>query len=546
VDFFHEIFNTGSERSQDDYPAESVTARGQKIMREELPSNSPFCERYGVACPRVTETGWRALPDLVEEAAARAPRATAIIGERETTYGELARGVRAVAGGLAAAGVAPGDVVGLASGRSERAPALALGIMRAGAVYLPLDPLYPAPLLAHMAESASVRTVIVDGSTGGLPAAEHTTVDAAELLASPSLSDRLPGAAPCAAAYVMFTSGSTGLPKGVLLGHAGLAEYARALPAHLSLGGEDRCLGVAPLGFSSSIRELLLPLARGASVVVPAEEEVRTPWGVADLVREHRVTHLDLPPSYWRAVLDAMPAGELGEALASVRGVLFASEPLDVALTHRSRPLLPRARLWNTYGCTETTGIIAAHEVTGTEPADSLVPIGTPLGHVSFRIRPGDGGLVVSGDAVTLGYLTGGPPPGGGCARRRWETGDRVTTVDGTMVWTGRTDRVLKVRGMRVVPETVEHHLRAYPGIARAAVVGAGERGVACVVARTPASAPLDSRALTAWLRERLPGHMVPTVITDVPAWPVLPNGKTDHRLLIARHRPDPGQSPHH
>ncbi|MFI6458353.1 AMP-binding protein [Streptosporangium amethystogenes] len=492
----------------------------------------------------MTRGGWRALPDLVEEAAARAPETTAVIGEHETTYGELARGVRAVAGRLAAAGVVPGDVVGLASGRSERAPALALGIMRAGAVYLPLDPLYPAPLLAHMTGAAPVRTVIVDRAAGGLPAGGHTGLDAFELLASPSTGDRLPEPAPCAAAYVMFTSGSTGLPKGVLLGHAGLAEYARALPAHLSLSGEDRCLGVAPLGFSSSIRELLLPLARGAVVVVPGEEEVRTPWGVPDLVREHRVTHLDLTPSYWRAVLDAMPAGELGDALASVRGVLFASEPLDVALAHRSVRLLPRARLWNTYGCTETTGIIAAHEVTGTESAGSLVPIGTPLGHVSFRTRPGDGELVVSGDAVALGYLPGGLPPDGGCAPRQWETGDRVTTVDGTMVWTGRTDRMLKVRGMRVAPETVEHHLRAYPGITQAAVVDAGERGVACVVARTPASAPLDARALTAWLRERLPGHMVPAVITDIPAWPVLPNGKTDHRLLIARHRPDPGWSP--
>ncbi|GII86945.1 hypothetical protein Ssi03_49350 [Sphaerisporangium siamense] len=499
---------------------------------------------------------------MVEEAAARTPAAIAVVGERATTYaeqtttygrctttyGELVRGMRAVAARLASHGVKPGDVVALAAARSDRSPALALGIMRAGAVYLPLDPLYPAPLLARMRATAPLRAVITDPAPGVPPPEVAADLDAHDLLA-PADVEPPPLPLPCGPAYVMFTSGSTGTPKGVVLGHAGLAEYARALPDGLGLGGADRCLGVSPLGFSSSIRELLLPLARGATVVVPGEEEARLPWGVTDLVRATGVTHLDLTPSYWRAVTDAMPTGELRTALATVRGVLFASEPLDTDLAHRTRALLPAARVWNMYGCTETTGIVAAYEVDGTEPADTLVPIGAPLRHAAVYLRPrpedppGTGQIVVTGRAVALGHLDGsgladGSGSGRGCAARRWATGDLAVTVEGATVWTGRVDRMRKVRGMRVAPETVEHHLLACPGVRHAAVVGVTERGVTCVVAGTPGSTPPEAAALMARMRERLPAHMAPVAVTVVADWPLLPNGKSDLRLLTSRHGP--------
>ncbi|GII64800.1 hypothetical protein Skr01_48850 [Sphaerisporangium krabiense] len=532
----------------------------------------PSPEPCGAGCRAHGRGGPLTLPTLVEEAAARAPTAIAVIGERTTnggratTYGELTRAMRAVAARLASHGVKPGDVVALAAARSARAPALALGIMRAGAVYLPLDPLYPAPLLARMLSAAPVRAVITDPTTGPPPPKAHADLDARELLA-PTGAEPPPPPVPCGPAYVMFTSGSTGTPKGVLLGHAGLAEYARALPDGLGLGGTDRCLGVSPLGFSSSIRELLLPLARGATVVVPSEEEVRLPWGVPELVRATGVTHLDLTPSYWRAVTDAMPAGELRTALATVRGVLFASEPLDAGLAHRTRALLPGARVWNMYGCTETTGIVAAHEVDGTEPADALVPIGTPLRHAEVDLcpragdPPGTGQVVVTGRCVALGHLdgsdlsdgsslsggtdlssgtglSGGSGHGRACAVRRWETGDLAVTVRDATVWTGRVDRMRKVRGMRVAPETVEHHLLACPGVRHAAVVGVTERGVTCVVAGTPGGTPPDVAALMAFMRERLPAHMAPVAVTVVADWPLLPNGKSDLRLLTSRHGP--------
>ncbi|MFD8559667.1 AMP-binding protein [Streptosporangium canum] len=489
----------------------------------------------------------------MSKAAIRNPEAPALIGERVVTYGELMRSVLTAAKRLAIVGVAPGDVIGVASGRSDRAPIIALAIMRAGAVYLPLDPLYPDPLLAHMIESASATTVIVDtGSGGRIPAEAQTVLDADALLARAPTRRQLPELTPCGAAYAMFTSGSTGMPKGVLLGQAGLAQYAQALPARVGLREDDRCLGMAPLGFSSSIRQLLLPLTRGASVIVPGEEQIRLPWGLTDLIREHQVTHLDLTPSYWRAVLDGMPDDEVGEALVSLRRLLFASEPLDAELAHRTRNLAPHARVWNMYGCTETTGIVAAYEVTGAEAPDAAIPIGTALEHVSIDVQqrphasdapmaPG-GEMVVTGSAVAMGYLEGAgapawrPDDGGGCAIRGCVTGDQVVAVGRDLVWNGRTDRVLKVRGMRVSPETVEHRLVTYPGIRRAAVVTATERGVVCVVEHAARTPPPDHCQVIAWLRFLLPSHMVPATITAISAWPVLPNGKTDYQKLIARY----------
>jgi non-ribosomal peptide synthetase component F len=495
-------------------------------------------EQGGDAAPPVPES----LPDLARRAAQQRPDAMAVVGAATLSYDEVTRTADAVAGRLLEAGVKPGYVVGVASGRSYRAPSLVLGIMRSGAVYLPLDPLYPDTLLATMAEAADV--VIADQAAAGrVPPGQPRCLDAAILLSSRPGGVPLPPIDQRGAAYGMFTSGSTGAPKGVLLGHAGLGEYARALPGRVGLGAGDRCLGVAPLGFSSSIRQLLVPLAVGATVVVPTAGQVRTPWEFADLIQAERVSHLDVTPSFWQALLDALPEDEARLMLAGVRRVLFASEPLDGKLAHRTLRLAPHARLWNMYGCTETTGIVTAYEVTGREPeGGAAVPIGAALDHVTVSLVPIDGGgvhpaeagqLVVTGRAVALGPLGPGLSR---CAVRRLETGDIAEETASGLVWRGRGDRMVKVRGMRVTAESVEQQLLSDDRVRRAAVVAATERGLVCAVEPAPGASGPDPRRLIAWLRDRLPGHMVPAEITVTTDWPLLPNGKTAHWQLAARH----------
>ncbi|MEV6986939.1 AMP-binding protein [Sphaerisporangium sp. NPDC051017] len=504
--------------------------------------------RYVELLPDQAPSDLETLPDLVRWAAGAYSEQPAVIGAAALSYGELQAMVDVVATQLLTVGMAPGGVVGVASGRSYLAPALILGIMRSGAVYLPLDPLYPDVLLEAMVQAADVGTVIVDRAAAGrVPTMRACVIEAASLLSRGRCGTSLPAVDLCGGAYGMFTSGSTGAPKGVLLGHAGLGEYARALPGRVGLGAGDRCLGVAPLGFSSSVRQLLLPLAVGATVVVPTDGQVRTPWELADLIQAERVSHLDVTPSFWRAFLDALPESDACRMLAGVRRVLFASESLDVPLANRTRRLAPHARLWNMYGCTETTGIVTAYEVTGSEPEDAAVPIGTALDHVMVSVAladdgpscAGSGQIVVTGRAVALGPLSRGTTAGSACAVRRLETGDRAEEIAAGLVWHGRGDRVLKVRGIRVTAESVEQQLLAHDQVRRAAVVAATERGLICTVEPAPETREPDPGRLISWLRQRLPGHMVPAEITVTTDWPLLPNGKTDYRQLAARHQTD-------
>ncbi|MFZ3492114.1 AMP-binding protein [Streptomyces sp. 5.8] len=507
-------------------------------MRPEL----SHLEQRGDEAPSASE----GLPDLVRRLARQRPDAQAVTGPTPLTYSTVMDMADAVAARLLEAGVAPGDVVGVCSSRSHQVPSLVLGIMRSRAVYLPLDPLYPDALLAVMARAADVRAVIVDQDAAGRVPPGHRCLSAVELL-SP-LSGCLPLAPidPCSGAYGMFTSGSTGDPKGVLLGHGGLADYAGALPRRVGLGAGDRCLGVAPLGFSSAMRQLLVPLAVGATVVVPTDGQVRTPWEFADLVHEELVSHLDVTPSFWRALLDALPEDDARRMLAGVRRVLFASEPLDGHLAHHTRRLAPHVRLWNMYGCTETTGIVTAYEVTGSEPEDAAVPIGTALDHVTVSLAPAfsdtehpEGQIVVTGRAVALGRLGSGAGSGLGAAVRRLETGDHAEQSTAGLVWRGRADRMVKVRGMRVAAESVEQQLIAHDHVQRAAVVAASDRGLVCTVEPAHGPSGPDPRQVIAWLRNRVPAHMVPAEITVTTHWPLLPNGKTDHQQLAGRYFED-------
>jgi amino acid adenylation domain-containing protein len=495
------------------------------------------------------QAGARSLLDLVLARAERDPWAPAVLRgpDGPLTYEGLLESSRRVAWALAGAGVRPGDRVAAAASRSGRAVPVILGVLLAGAVYVPLDPLYPDPMLARIAAAVRPGAIIVDSGAGGRPPAGLGPVlDAAAALRWAGARPALPDVSSDTEAYVMFTSGSTGAPKGVVLGHAGLRDYASAVAARVGLGPGDRCLGGAPLGFSSSIRQLLVPLTAGAAVVAVDDTEIRTPWRFAEILEEEVVTHLDLVPSFWAALIDALPPAQLSAGLAGLRRHLFASERLDRALVGRTAAVAPAtARIWNLFGCTETTGIVAAHDATGEAGDGGVTPIGRPLDHVRVEVRPagdagreagGPGRLVVHGTAVALGYLADGgdleplpSAPGGG---RTLDTGDLVEVDgDGRLVWLGRANRQSKIRGFRVAHEAVEWHLERCPDVMRAAVVGVeADRLVAAVKPRRP---PLDSPALLRWLRERVPEHMVPGRIRSVETWPLLPNGKTDHGRLL-------------
>ena len=488
------------------------------------------------------QTGTTTLLALVRAQAARTPDRPAVLGATSLTYRRLLRQADGIGGWLRGRGVRQGDAVGVARGRGGDLPGLILGIHACGAVYVPIDPLSPEPLRERIVATVQPRLVIDESEVlpDGTSEASPEGLDGA----GGDLAVLRQGDDPTA--YVIFTSGSTGDPKGVRLSHEGLYDYARALPARVGTTAEDRCLGLAPPGFSSSIRQLLVPLAVGAAVVVCDEDDVRTPWAFLDLLARHAVTQLDVVPSFWRALTDTQDDAELARTLVTVRRTLFASERLDAALVRRTIEVAPHSRVWNMYGCSETTGIIAACDVTALTDTPGPLPIGTGLDHVRLGVRRLDAGeeLVVTGRAVAIGYLgrrNGGIEPVGAGARRL-TTGDLVSRdEDGRFVWRGRADRQSKVRGFRVNHEAVEAELGRCPAIRRAAVVAADTDGLE-VAYTERAGEGIEPSRLIRWAREELPPPMVPAAAHRVSSWPELPNGKTDlmrlRRLVPVRSSP--------
>jgi natural product biosynthesis luciferase-like monooxygenase protein/amino acid adenylation domain-containing protein len=484
------------------------------------------------------------------EARARiAAHATAVmVGDEVLTYGELTARAALVAGALKAAGVTPGAVVGMHLERGTDVAVAVAGILRAGAAWLPLDPAYPrartldilrdakaSVLLTHRAHAeslaeAGVHELLLEDCASAAPA-EPVAVE------------------PSSPAYLIYTSGSTGRPKGVTITHGNLVHYAAAIADAVGLEAEDRVLHTASMAFSSSVRQLIAPLLRGATVVMARRAEVADPRELLRLARAQRVTVIDLVPSYWARVLEAVEA-EPALMPSTVRRSLSASEPLPASVAARwMQRLGAGARMWNMYGQTETAGIVATYDITanGTGGGE-VVPLGQPIARTTLTVRdqfghplPAGfaGEIWVGGDGVGAGYRN--LPELTKERFRRDATGVRYTTGDlgvlddaGMLRFVGRRDTQVKIRGHRVEVEEIEAVLVRHADVSAAAVEaradGAGEaRLVAFVVS---AGAPPAPRELRDYLAQQVPEYMVPSAFAALDALPRTPNGKIDRGAL--------------
>ncbi|MDR7276982.1 non-ribosomal peptide synthetase [Catenuloplanes atrovinosus] len=484
------------------------------------------------------------LPVLFRRQVERSRDAVAVrTAARDLTFGELLAEAETLARRLAASGVRRETRVAVLVERSAELVVTLLGVSLAGGVFVPVDPDYPGERIALMLAdaapdvlvcSAATRAAVPDGFTGTvLVPGEPSAADPGTALPRVLAAD---------GAYVIYTSGSTGVPKGVLVTHAGLGNLARAQIARFAVTPASRVLQFASLGFDAAVSEVCMALLSGGSIVLAGPESMPPRVTLGEAVRRWDVTHVTVPPSVL-AVEDDLPA--------SLETLIVAGEACPPALVDR---WAPGHRMVNAYGPTETT--VCATMSAPLTPGRDAVPIGRPITNTRAYLLDAflqpvpvgvAGELYVAGAGLARGYL--GRPgltaerfvadpfmPGG----RMYRTGDRARwTRDGELVFAGRADAQVKVRGYRIEPGEIEAVLAGRPGVAQVAVVaredGPGEKQLVAYV--VPAAGPADDTLITA-LREaavaRLPQHMVPAAFVPLETMPLTPNGKVDHRALRA------------
>ncbi|MCP4661437.1 MAG: amino acid adenylation domain-containing protein, partial [bacterium] len=519
-----------------------------------------------------------AIHELFEAQAARRPEAVAVVlGEEQVSYGELNRRANHLAHHLRACGVGPEVCVGLFVERSLEMVVGILGIIKAGGAYVPLEPSYPAERLAFMLEDVAAPVVLVQESlrerlsfASAGPALRLVRLDGEEVFRGSYPSENLtPGATAETLAYVMYTSGSTGVPKGVSVVHRGVVRLVRGAD-YAAFGSREVFLQLAPISFDASTLEIWAPLLNGGRLVVfPAG----TP-SLQDLDRElarRRVTTLWLTAGLFHQMVDEylplrgnlpfVPLRGNAAGLASVRQLLAGGDVLSAPHLRRVLAELPDTTVINGYGPTENTTFTCCAPMHRVTEVDDSVSIGRPISgtrvHVLDReLRPVPAGifgeLLIADDGLARGYfdrsaLTAehfipnplGPHPGA----RLYRTGDLVRTLfDGRIEFLGRRDFQVKVRGFRIELGEVEAVLGAHPQVQESAVVvrddtvgkrPVGKRLTAFVVARVePAPAVAELRR---HLRETLPDYMVPAVFVPLDSLPLTPNGKVDRAALTGR-----------
>ena len=482
----------------------------------------------------------------IAETARRHPNAVAIVdGPRSLTYNELRSRVENLAARLSGLGLGPGDQVGLFTERSVDAIIMMLAILETGAAWLPLDPSLPKGRLNALLEDAKPKFVLAPGALAGRAPGRAISLEVDAPLAPPS------GSRGDAPAYVMWTSGSTGKPKGVVIPNRALANHAVATAARYELAPGDRVLHFASLAFDVAIEEIVPTLRAGATIVVRSPGDVPTITEFDALLREQRVTVVNLPASYWHEWIAEIDRGRV-EIPPHLRLAVVGSERLlPASISAWSQHVGSRVRLLNAYGTTETTITSTVYEAGTSASRDAAnVSIGKPLPGVRVYIVdsrmqllpvgvPGE--ALIGGESIALGYLNQPAEtadrfiadpfqesPGARCYR----TGDRMRwRQDGNLEFLGRLDEQIKIRGFRIEPAEVEAALRRHPAVTDAAVVAHRVEGRMLLAAFiTPRE--VDVEHLKTLLAERLPNYLMPSVFVPLHALPRTASGKIDRQAL--------------
>ena len=519
----------------------------------------------------------QSLADIIRRASEVLPDHIAVrSGQQERTYAEVDVAAGRLAATLTAHGVQRGDRVGLYLHKSVESYIAIHGVLRAGAVYVPIDPLAPAFMVDAIADDCDIDVLITaddkrrsfdgfshrfrtfigtdhapDGATS-VPWAAVAESDVDSVPAPPRIDDP---------AYIIYTSGTTGAPKGILHTHRSSLAWIERTIGDFGLRVDDRMANVAPLHFDISLFDVLAAPAAGATTLLIPEPYLKMPASLSQLLQDERATNWYSAPT---AALQLLRRGALeARDLSCLKRVILGGEtlppiPLAELMTHT-----PNARYCNYYGPAETNGV-TAHWFADAPDPDSIVPIGHMIDDVRIALVDEDGTPVpngtpgealLSGVTTMQGYwnrpeLTEAAfalrPSGADPTSRWYRTGDLLVFDGTTLRFVGRRDHQVKVRGHRVELEGVEQALHDQPGV-ELAVVGliGDDEGTSTLAAVITATDVIDIAALRTSLATMLPPYAVPTSIDVVDAMPTTASGKVDRRMVraaLANALPDPVQ----
>ncbi|THA86176.1 amino acid adenylation domain-containing protein [Streptomyces sp. A0592] len=491
------------------------------------------------------------------------PHAPAVIdGDTTLAYPELLSRAALFRAALVSAGCGAGSVVAAVGDRSADTIAAFLALEGLGAVYLPLATDWPAQRVTEVLERSAAGFLLdYSGALGG----GETAVKAAAGLGTAIVTAPGPDAAAAPYTcdgrdqsreprYCIFTSGTTGRPKGAAVEHRGMVNHLWAKVSDLELSAGDRLAFTAPLVFDISIWQMLAPLLVGGAVVVVRQEDLGFPRRVRTVLERTGVTVVELVPTVVGWLVGE--AERRAPVVPALRWLISTGEELRPELAARALAALPHVRLLNAYGPTECSDDVTHHEVTAADTTRPRLPVGRPVDNARLYLLVRDeeegpwraadrgeaGDLFVGGVVVGLGYVNDpdnnarafftDPLDPDSPTGRLYRTGDLARFEDGVVLYLGRVDRQVKVAGVRMELDEIEAVLLRHPAVDRAAVTVPVVDGHPSLAAHYTVREPVTPEELRAHLAGALPEAMVPRRLTELDVLPLTPNGKTDHRAL--------------